>query len=194
MNATELFHKDGKSANVFYCGKCRNVAASQSTAEQCCNNYICTRCGNDTGSRCWIVCDECRSKEDAEKERARFEKSEKLTTWDGWVFCEGTGNDGFSESLSDFYDNWSDEHDEGGTLPEYVWACTENYFVNASLDDITERLAGDAYEDWDPDTLKGLDELRSALQKFNEANADVCSYHPDYTKAILIKAEHATRP
>ncbi len=35
MNATELFHQDGKTANVFYCGKCRIVKRSKEEAETC---------------------------------------------------------------------------------------------------------------------------------------------------------------
>ena len=186
MNATELYLKEGKSAGVFYCEKCRNVAGSQHLAEQCCKNYLCSKCGKDTGSRSWLVCDACRAADEVAKERARFEKAEKLSAWDGLVYLEGTGRDGFSDSLSDFYDNWADDHDEGGELPKYVWACKANHFVNAAVSDITERMCDYAYEDFDPETLDGLDELKSALQKFNEANAAVCSYGPDYSKAILL--------
>jgi hypothetical protein len=50
----------------------------------------------------------------------------------------------------------------------------------------TERMADTAWEDWDPDSLHWLEELKAALEKFNEANAAVCSYFPDYTKAVLV--------
>lgn len=186
MNATELYLKDGKSAGIFYCEKCRCVAGSQVLAEQCCKDYLCSKCGKDVGSRSWLVCDACRAADEIAKEHERFEKAEKLTTWDGWVYLEGIGSEGFSQSLSDFYDNWADEHDEGGELPKYVWACKVNHFVNADVSDITDRMADEAYEDWDADTLDGLDELKAALAKFNEVNAAVCSYQPDYSKAILL--------
>lgn len=192
MNATELHLKDGKSAGIFFCAKCRHVAGSQHLAEQCCNNYLCSKCGKDVGSRMWLVCEPCRDAADLEKERERFEKSEKLTEWNGWVYLEGTGREGFSESLSDFYDNWADDHDEGGELPKYVWACKANHFVRADVSDITERMCDDAYEDFEPDTLNGLDELKAALDKFNEVNAAVCSYQPDYSKAILLNPSSAT--
>lgn len=188
MNATELYLKEGKSAGIFYCEKCLCVAGSQHLAEQCCKNYLCSKCGKDVGSRSWLVCDACRSAAEVEKERERFDKAEKLTTWDGWVFLEGIGREGFSESLSDFYDNWADEHDEGGELPKYVWACEANHFVRADVSDITWAMEGEAYEDFDFDTLEGLDELKAALAKFNEANSAVCSYQPDYSKAILLNA------
>jgi len=186
MNATELYLKDGKPTHIFYCEKCRYISSSQELAEQCCKNYQCSQCGKDTGQRAWTICDDCRAANSAEKERERFEKAEKLSDWDGWVYLEGTGNDGYHQSLSDFYDNWADDHDEGGTLPEYVWSCRPNHFVRADVSDITERMDDEAYEDFDPETLNGLPELKAAIETFNAANASVCSYEPDYSKAILI--------
>lgn len=186
MNATELYLKEGKSAGIYYCGKCRNVAASQHLAEQCCQNYLCSKCGKDVGSRSWLVCDSCRAASEVDKERERFEKAEKLTAWGGLVYLDGTGRDGFSESISDFWDNWESDHDESDEKPKYVWACKANHFVRADLSDITEPIDGAAYEDWDWQTLNGLDDLKAALDKFNEANAAVCSYLPDYSKAILL--------
>ena len=185
MNATELFLKEGKSAGVFYCEKCRFIHRTSAEADQCCQPYKCDKCGKEI-ERYRTRCNACRNAADEEVERVRFEKAEKLTAWDGWVFSEGIGRDGYSHSLSDFYDNWADEHDEGGVPPKYVWACKATHFVRADVSDITERMADDAYEDWEPDTLNGLVELKAALDKFNEVNADVCSYRPDYTKAILL--------
>lgn len=186
MNATELYLKDGKSAGVFYCEKCRHVAGSQILADQCCKNYLCSRCGNDVGSRSWLICETCRHAADVEKELDRFNRAEKLTAWDGWVFLEGTGHDGFSESLSEFCDYWSDEYGEGAKLPEYVWACKVNHFVRATIDDIIGGMESEAPDDFDFDSLEGLHELESALEKFNQENSDVCSYSPDYSKAILL--------
>lgn len=187
MNATELFLKDGKSAGIFYCEKCRCVAGSQVLAEQCCKNYLCSKCGKDVGSRSWLVCDACRASEETANEREHFEKAEKLTAWDGWVYCnEGTGHEGFSESLSAFYDHWADDHDEGGSLPKYVWACKSHKFVTADFDDIMEHIEENGYEDFDSRTLSGLAELKAALKTFEDANAGVLSYSPDYTKAILL--------
>lgn len=39
MNATELFHSDGKTAGVWYCAECRVVHKDQPGAEQCCKPY-----------------------------------------------------------------------------------------------------------------------------------------------------------
>ena len=188
MNAIELYLEHGKSAGIFYCEKCRQVAGSQVLAEQCCQNYLCSKCGKDVGSRSWLVCDACRAADETAKERERFEKAEKLTAWDGWVYLEGTGNNGYSESLSDFYDRWADANGEDADLPEYVWACKSEQFVTVDFDGIMENIEENGYEDFDSRTLNGLEELKAAIKQFEAANAGVLSYSPDFTKAILINA------
>ena len=178
MNATELFHKDGKPAGLFYCEKCRMMAQNRETAEQCCQNYKCSVCGRDTGERHWLICEECRRADDARKEREHFEKAEKLHSCDGPVWH----GDEFYQDLETMLDML-----DGDPLPKYVWASNENHFVHACVEDITGCMEGDAYEDWDPETLNGLDELKVALDKFNEANKEVVSYTPDYTKAVMVE-------
>jgi hypothetical protein len=152
-------------------------------AEGCCQNKNkCRECGKQSGS--WLVCDECRRKREDAKEVERFEKAEKLTKWDGWVYLEGYGcRNGYFESVDDFLDWCACEDDN---LPEYIWTCKPNHFVHADVSDITGRM-DDAFEDFDPDCdLHGMEELRVAIEKFNEANKDVVAYEPDYTKAVLI--------
>ena len=156
-------------------------------AERCCLNAVCA-CGKDTGEKYLTRCRECRDKFEAAKEAERFEKAVKLTEWDGWVFCEGCGyQDGFFPSLSDF-DDWLEDIEEEGLAPiKYVWACKPIHFVHASLDNVVDSVIDQAYEDFDTDDLSGLDELKAAIQKFNEANKDCVSYEPDYSKVILLE-------
>jgi len=191
MNATELFVKEGKSAGIYFCGQCRCVARTQEEAERCCKPYACDKCGKEI-LRYHTRCNDCDNTERARIERERFDKAEKLTEWIGWVYCEGLGfRDGFFESITELFDALADE--ESGlpeyvwTWPEYVWTCTPDRFVHADVSDITDRMADQAYEDWDPADLNGLEELKAALDKFNEANKDAISYSPDYTKAVLLK-------
>ena len=184
MNATELFLDDGKSAGIYFCGKCRNVARTPQDAEQCCENNICEKCGKDVGKQYRKRCDACNALDDAVKERERFDKAEKvfLDNWNSWVFCEGLGhNDGFFPSIEDMFDCVKTKD-----LPEYVWTCNPIYFAVADVSDITERISDNAYEGFDVDDLNGLTELGKAIDAFNEANKDVVSYEPDYTKAVLI--------
>ena len=179
MNAQELFLKDGKSSGVFFCEKCRMTARTQEAAEQCCKSYVCRTCGKDTKERFRLICDACWNAEQEATELARFNAAEKVYDWPDWIY---DGSE-FFESVDDMLDVKGDDE----KFHEYVWTCVPYYFVHADISDITERLDDVAYEGFDPDTLDGLDELKIALDKFNEANKNVCSYSPDYSKAVLIK-------
>lgn len=178
MNAIELFLKDGLSSGLYFCGKCRCVCATQTIAERCCQNYKCAKCGKDTGSRRWINCDECRDAEEAAKELARFEKAEKLTSWSG---CICTSDDRFYSSIENYLDI-----NDGEEFPEYVWTCKANQFVKVDIDNLLQNIEENGYEDFDSSTLDGLKELEAACKAFEEANAAVLMYEPDYTKAVLI--------
>lgn len=177
MNATELFHSDGKPANVFYCGECRRVSATQLAAERCCQNHNCLTCGQDTGSRSWMVCDTCRAIKATNVEAERFNKAEKLSKWGGWVYCAGL----YAETIDELLDDL-----EPSEFPEYVWACSANHFVQADISDIEMQMLDGAYEDFEFESLSGIDELKTAILRFNEANKDVVSYNPDYSKAVLV--------
>lgn len=179
MTPIELFHKDGRSASVFVCGQCRTVAANKERATLCCARY-CPDCGSplDKGFS-WIRCNPCRAKGDIRHEAERFEKAEKVTEWGGYVLCGGNYYPSL-ETMMDICD------DEGLDIPAYVWTCDPVQFVKVDLDDITDRFADDAYEDWEPDTLDGLPELKAALEAFVEANNDQMAYQPNYKRALLI--------
>ncbi len=187
MNATELFLRDGTPANVWFCGKCHLVKVSSEQAEQCCEPYKCKYCGKESGRQYLMVCRPCEEENNLKTEAERFDKAEKVTSWDGWIFHEGTGNDGYSVSVQEFLEDWKDSAAEGDELPKYVWACKPNYFVRAQVGDIMERLADDAYDDFDEDDLNGLDDLKAAIERFNEANKGICSYAPDYKTAVLLE-------
>lgn len=187
MNAVELFHKDGHSAGVYYCGECRQVHSSNHTIEECCKPYKCKQCGEEC-KQYHTICDACERVEIARKERERFEKAEKVaeSEWDGWVYCEGTGNDGFSESVDALIESCKDDEID---VPEYAWVCNPKQFATLDIDDIKSLISDrqEAYRDFDPDDLNGLEDLKKALDAFNEANAAIVSYSPDYKRAVIIK-------
>jgi hypothetical protein len=187
MNAIELYHQDGRSAGVFYCAKCRLVRLTKEEAETCCEPLKCKCCGKETGRKYYLTCEPCDLANEARKEAERFEKAKKVTEWDGWVYLEGTGNDGYSQDLEDFWDSWESDHAEDDEKPKYVWACKAIHFVAADESDVIDRIQDNAPEDFDPADLQGLPELRAAIEQFNEANKDVVAYTPDYSTAILLK-------
>lgn len=191
MKATELFLEDSKPAGVFFCGQCRLVYNEKVKAEKCCAPYKCEDCGKEC-QKYWTVCEYCRQAREQKREQERFEKAEKVTDWGGWIYADGMGfHDGYFESLADLEDYLNDEESE---RPEYVWATKENHFVEADISDITERVMDGAYDGFEVEYLKGLDDLKAAIEKFNEANREIVSYSPDYSKAVLIAVTNAPRP
>ena len=185
MNATELFHKDGRTAGVFYCEKCRMVKRTQYEAEQCCKPYKCSSCGKDCERQYYTICNECDRQREITREQERFAKAEKVTEWDGPVLYGDT----YYESIEDMIETEEDE------LPDYVWTCTIEKFVEIDVDGILQRICENGYEDFDESSLKGIEEFEVAARKFEEANAGAVCWNPDYKKALLIspdvKKEHA---
>lgn len=184
MNAQELFNQDGSSAKVWYCQKCRIVHKTKAWADQCCPPCA---CGAER-EKGYAYCRPCLDRRESEREQEKFAKAQKIPAKDyaGWVFCDGTGNSGYHESVDEFLEYWEDNRDEDDEKPEYVWACEENHFVFVDVADITERICENGWEDMDPDSLNGLKELEAAIDAFNKANESVVSYDPDYTRAIIL--------
>jgi len=177
MNSIKLYHQDGKPSGVFYCTECRCVKRTEEEANECCQPYRCKHCGKETGRKFWTICEACETLNDERKETDRFEKAKKLNEWAGWVY-DGAE---YYESVEYYLEARDDL-----PVPAYVWACKENHFAVADVSDITDRIEENGYEDFDADDLKGLDDLKAAIEKFNEANKDVVSYEPDYGVAILL--------
>lgn len=182
MNAMELHLPDGRPAGVHYCSQCRNVFGgmnSQPRAEQCCQNYRCSDCGQDTGSRYMLRCRACVTAGEEAAERKKFEAAEKLTRWDGFIY---DGNEYF-DTVDCFLDYLAGED---RPVPEYVWACRSKAFVKPCLDSLLDSFMDESYEDFEPSDLHGLEELKQSLARFEEANKEVVSYLPDYSKAVLL--------
>ncbi len=198
MNAQELYQKDGKPTGVYFCGTCRVVHSTQAAADACCVTPTCRECGSDKVRPHLFLCPTCanldRDRRESEKEKLRFEAAEKIQEqdWDGWVCCEGISHqDGYFQSTGELRDYlaWSADDGAEENVPEYVWACKKNAFVKVGLDDIMRVFEDEGWEDFDSDDVHGKKELEAALQAFMEANKDVVSYLPDYTKAILLKRD-----
>lgn len=183
MNATELFHADGRSAAVFYCGTCRYVARTQDLAERCCAPSICETCG-EPAEKYRTVCAACALANEVKREAERFAKADKVTDWDGWIFWDGTGhNDGFFPSAEELAEHLECEE---CALPAYVWTCKKIPFVSRILDRVTDQISENAYEDWDQSHLSGLPEFKAAVESFETANQDQVSWEPNYNLALIL--------
>lgn len=191
MNAQELFKRVGKEDSVFetthrwFCGKCGQIKHDKNLAESCCKPTVCV-CGKEVEEEYYTTCRVCRDELDRKRERDRFDKSERLTEWDGPVFLGGYGyNEGYFENIEEFLDCFADEELEASNL-EYVWCCDKVPLANLDLDSILEDSTQEAYDGFEYDDFKGLEELRAAIDKFNELNKDVVSWTPNYKKCLLL--------
>lgn len=158
-------------------------------AERCCAPYKCAYCGCDVDRKTHrTACPVCIVRNDVEKEKQRFEAAEKLTEWDGPIYCESVGyNEGFFPSLGELYDYFEcpesfDDPDEQ-KLPPYVYACNVIAFVHGDVGNFKGDLEG--YEDWEGDTV-GDDELQAALDAWAEKNKGIVRWEPDYKRAVLL--------
>ncbi len=185
MNATELFHQDGRSAGVFYCGKCNNFAGSRETAEACCVPKKCQACSavvEKARARFHTVCQACEDAARLIENAKRFEEATKLTEWPGPVLAEGIDhNEGHFKSVAELLD-WC--HGIGLVVPAFAYTCQEEPVVSLDLDNIEHCIEG--YEGFEFRDLEGLEELKAALDKFNELNTGQIAYSTDCKTVVLI--------
>jgi hypothetical protein len=189
MDVQELFFQDGKSANVWLCGKCGKICGAKEYAESCCQAKLCQDCGNKAMNG-WLICQECREKKEKIEEQNRIDKAEKINEadYDGFLLSWG---DDFYYSIEEFLD----ECESNGItdIPQGIYACKPEPFPKFSIEDIYE-----CYEDYysclednsDPkDHLEGVDSFQEVITKFNELNKGNVVYMPDYTRVIIIDEE-----
>lgn len=121
-------------------------------------------------------------------EAERFEKAEKITDWSGPVYCEGIGySDGYFHNMEELLDHLdSDDDEEVCERPKYAWACDSNPCCWLDYGSIIEDATQEAHESFDAGQLHGEDELKAALERFNEANKGFVSWTPNYKRAVLI--------
>jgi hypothetical protein len=189
MEATELFHKDGKSAAIFYCGKCRIVHKTAKKAEACCKNYLCSNCGEDTQGRLYLCCEKCRRVQDHQGELDRFKKAQKVNS-NQWCGPIESINGEYYANVDEFLE-LADCDEES----EYVWACDTMLVVDLNIDTVLKRCIDEdsVYEDFDFDDLCGYDELEIALNKFNDANKGLKSWHNNFKTAVILSRRNATK-
>lgn len=181
--AVELFLSDGKPAGVWFCSGCHIVARTQAEAQRCCNTP-CTLCGKRLDDKRRTAHPECIEARRTAREADQRAKAEVVTDYDGWVYCEGWGKDGYLSSLDELLDEIADDGAEKDR-PSYAWACKEQPFNKLDAEECFERVTDDSFEGA-YDQLSGMDELRAAVDAFNAANVGLISYVPDYSRVVLV--------
>lgn len=191
MNVWELFLTDGRPTGLWKCSKCYATYRTALKAQSCCGPTICRFCNKPTDRARYLSCTACDKAEKSRIEAERFEKAEKLGGWDGWVYCEGFGRqDGFFESLEALYEHLQDNDElTAEHWPKYAYVCYPVSFAIIDFEHLMDQIQenDDAYEDFDPSKLTGCEELKAAINAFNEANKGVVSYHPDPSRVVLIE-------
>lgn len=117
------------------------------------------------------------------REEEKFNKAEKLTEWDGPVYCEGLGRDGYAANLEEMVEYYDEDLKN---FPKYVWVCDSIQIYKLDLDDILQPHEEHTWEDFERGDAKGEAELEAAIKKFNELNKDLVYWEPNYKKALLV--------
>jgi hypothetical protein len=163
---------------AYRCSVCSQVYMDKSFADKCCAPKYCEQCGKELPYRSYYIrCETCITKN-------RFDKAEKLTEWNGWIYKDGYGdNDGYFESVDELIE-WVEDQDEEDeiVMPDWVFLCEEhNHTVD--IDSAIEQALEEAYEDAEFDYL---DELYAFMKQWNDKQ-NLKSYSPDYKKILLLK-------
>ena len=171
MNPEPLYLRNGLPSGIWFCAKCRHVHPDPLRAEACCVPVLC-ECGEPVAPG-WSVCWPCREGRDRAREQERFEKAEKIHDWGGPVFHGDT----FYACVEDAMENLDD-------TPTYFWPAVGKPFVELPLDSVLMLFEDEAYEDFDTGDLKGVAELKAALNAFEVANQELVGFEPDYARAV----------
>ena len=139
--------------------------------------------------QCW----DCTRKEFDARECAKLEKlaaeAKRDPDWSGWVYSDEYhgSSDGYFDSVEDFMERVEDDfaRDPMTPRPAYVWATVAHRIVNIGVDDVLGLITEDRPEDFEASDCNSLDELKAALEAFNNANQDLM-YEPDRTTIVPI--------
>jgi hypothetical protein len=118
---------------------------------------------------------------------ARLQKAELVENYDGWVYSyEIAGyRDGYFESVAAFVEHCAGYERE--EMPEFVFCC-RRLSLKINLYELLEQIeyasGFDALE-WEPEYC-GMAEFKSACDEFVKVNADICSWHVDYSRKVQL--------
>lgn len=181
----ELVQKGGDPGKVVAvaCGKCRSVRHTREIAAQCCEPYSCRHCGAET-PRYWLICDTCRAKRDATKEREMFDKAKKvpIAEYDFSHVCRTPyGGDGEYMDV----DHAIDEAEAGDLT--YAWACVPQPWPRL---DAVHVLEG-PLEEYHEDAIDSLDVegLQSQLDDWVEKQGESNCFMSDPSRVVILKPD-----
>ena len=157
MNPIPLQTPDGTKIEAFMCSECKFIyyESYPHISERCCK---CRDCGIKV-DRFRGRCDTCDRSFYAKKEQELIEKAIEVENYTGPVFWD----EKYYSSIDDFKD-YVEEKD----WPEFVYACHIMHYT-LYADDILSDLHENAGLEEDTD-LDGVEELRKAIDEFNEVN------------------------
>ena len=195
MDSKQLFYKEISDErntvqylpvkNVWFCMSCKKLYSVKEIADKCCKCYRCNKpLDKDNPQKRYGYHEDCWWEHKAEREKERFEKAEKVTEWDGPIYCEQLDN--YYTEIEDLYNDLECYYDEEEDVPEikYVYTCkTKTFFCDEM--NMIEPICEDMYEDAIQD-LQGLKELQEAVRIFNEKNKDLETWYPDYRKVLVL--------
>jgi hypothetical protein len=187
VNAREIAIKDGDTIG-WQCTKCLSLYQLRLfddalvRAKGCCGPNPCESCSAPTEPH-WLLCRACLDKKEAAKERARFEKAEKvpLAEYTGqYVYIDGLGDEGFISV--DEIEEVLDEVDSAAR-PTWGWAC-DPQTVSLSLTDAIDS----ALEEMHESAREFVDEaiVEEAQKLVDKALEGAVSYFCDNTTAVLL--------
>ena len=192
VNPQPLFLESGEPAGVWYCDTCRNVKSQEEHARSCCEVKLCPKCDKVMEPYRIARCSDCHRKDQDAKEAKRLEEAE-LVEYDGktWLYdIHQRGNDGYFATLDDLIDHLASEECEPEDWPEFVHLCTPSH-IKVSISDIFEQLECEGYDEM-TEHAEGGNELRAAIDKFNEINHETFTvWYPDTTKKIAVPKEES---
>jgi hypothetical protein len=144
-------------------------------------------CGKPIEDSYRLRCRDCMAQMEVEKEKARFEKSAKLTIeqYDGPLYWED-----HSASMGDGYFSGLDEvldycENEGVDVPEYVWACTRDDF-KIDAQQVVEHALSDMYEEaFDSISEKAMQSLQGYLDAWCKETC-IVGWSSDHSRAVLL--------
>lgn len=184
MNAFELYKKKDDQfvpSGVFACGQCRVAHRDKKSAERCCKPPVCS-CGKPTEMG-RAYCDECDKIKFTEREKARFDKAEKLQDWDGPVYIPDHYYDDIESLINDIIES-------GEERPKYCYVVKEFPIFSFNVIDLIETAVTDSgVEDFDLNDVDGVEPLKKAFEAFEEDNKHHIYYEFDESRVVLISED-----